>query len=215
MIIETIESMKQVLSLYKNPVIAYSGGKDGFVVAHIANQIIPNIKMITEISFYFPKQTENIKNIAKKHNFNVTYFNSLDDNWLLRNKEIIFTNDTKLRSKSFQLRHQTSVKKFAKSINADLTIFGRRTEENSVPKKLYKTINGMQYHPLRDWKENDIWEYYNKINEPKPFIYNTKFGSYEGNAPFYTFKRNDKTIDECWDIINEIDTDKIFYNKFK
>lgn len=214
MINKTREEIKSVLNKFKNPVIAYSGGKDGFVVAHLCNEIYPNIKMICETSFYFPKQIQNIKEISSKYKFNVTFTDSLNDEWLKKNKEIIFTNDKKLRSFSFQIRHQSAIKKFVKKVNGDITIFGRRTEENTVPKKLYTTKNGYQFHPLREWLEQDIWNYFKLINEPKPFIYQTKFGKIEGNAPFYTLKRGSMSLSECWEIINEIDTEKIFFNKF-
>lgn len=215
MINRTLEEIEQTLAKFRNPIVAFSGGKDGFVVAHMCSKVMPNIKMVCELSFCFEEQVRNIKEIATRHKFNVTYVNGLTDEWLLKNKNVIFTNDSKARGRSFQQRQQKTVNEFAKQCNADISIFGRRLEENTVPKMLYKTKNGYQYHPLREWTETDIWNYFEYVNEPKPFIYSTRFGQMEGNAPFYSMQRGNMTTAECWNIINEVDTEKKFYQKFR
>ena len=214
MIEQTINDIESVLSKYTKPLVAFSGGKDGFVVAHMCNKIKPNINMICETSFYFPKQLANIQQTAARHNFNVHYTHTLPDEWLVKNSHVIFANDPKIRSFSFHSRQQRAVKTYAASLGADITIFGRRSDENHVPNKLYVTKHGTQYHPLRAWKEDDIWNYFKHINEPKPLVYTVRFGQLAGNAPFYSLRKRDNSYAECWDIINEIDTDKIFYNKF-
>lgn len=215
MIKETIKKIENTLKNYNNPIVAFSGGKDGFVVAHMCNTIMPNIKMVCELSFYFDKQKKNIFDIAKKHGFNVEYKSSLSDDWLIKNKHIIFSEISKFRAWSFAMRQQNTVKKYVKTVNADLAIFGRRKDENCVPKELYYTKNGWQYHPICDWKETDVWNYFKYVNEPKPYIYTTRFGDNMGNAPFYSLKRKNMTLLECWDIINEVDGNTFFYDKFK
>jgi 3'-phosphoadenosine 5'-phosphosulfate sulfotransferase (PAPS reductase)/FAD synthetase len=214
---KTKREIEIVLAKFKNPILAFSGGKDGFVVAHLCNQVFPNIRMVCETSFYFPLQIENIKEISKRHNFNVTFVSSLGDDWLYRHKEIIFSTDSKIRSFSFSARQHKTLRTFSKKYNSDIAIFGRRSDENCVPNRLYKTKNNscFQYHPLKDWKLNDIWGYFDYIKEPRPFIYLTKFGENAGNAPFYSLKRKNMSLDECWKIINEVDTERIFFNKFK
>ena len=214
MILDTLYEVEHTLARFQNPVVAYSGGKDGFVAAHICNRVRPGILMMCETSFYFKKQIANIKSIAERHRFNVVFTDTLRDDFLLRHPEIIFARDKKIRAFSFHQRQHRAVKNFARDHGCDASIFGRRTEENTVPKKLYTTKAGVQYHPLREWKLQDIWEYFKIIGEEKPFIYSTRFGINAGNAAFYSLKPKGMTLQQCWDIVNEVDGDTELFDKF-
>lgn len=205
-------------SNFGKSIVAFSGGKDGIVCGHLVNQVIPNVEMICETSFYYPEQLDNIKEIARLLKFNVTYLCSLSDEWLLKNKQFIFSNDKKIRSQSFFLRQQATIKKFARSKNSNLTFTGRRTEENTVKKILYSTIkNGMQCHPMRDWKETDIWEYFDYYKIPKPWIYNTPHGKNMGNSAFFSIqpKLVNYDISKCWDIVRNTSKKQTFEKKFR
>lgn len=211
----SIEIIRKASSLGKG-VVAFSGGKDGLVAAILINKIIPNIEMVCETSFYFPKQLEDIKKTAKMLGFNVTYVCNLSDEWLMNHKtKLLFSSSAKVRQWSFNVRQQNTIKKFAIKTRAQVTYTGRRTQENSVPKEIYSTKkNGMQAHPLRNWTTNDIWEFILDQGLERPFIYSTKWGE-QGNSPFYSYnpKKSNKTIEECWDLVNEIDGGE-FYKKF-
>jgi 3'-phosphoadenosine 5'-phosphosulfate sulfotransferase (PAPS reductase)/FAD synthetase len=188
-------------------VVAFSGGKDGLAAAILINKISPNIEMVCETSFYFPKQLADIKQTAKKLGFNVTYLCSLSDDWLMKNKKVLFTTSTKVRQWSFSVRQQRTMKKFAIKVGASVTFTGRRTQENNVPDYIYSTKkNGVQAHPLKDWTTEDIWEFINDQGLEKPFIYTTKWGE-QGNSPFYSYnpRKSNKTISECWQLVDEID----------
>lgn len=156
----------------------------------MANKIQPGIPMVCEVSFYFPEQLENIMKIAKKQGFNVTYKNSLTDEWLIRHKQFIFASESSLRSQSFSLRQQATMKKFAKEKKAIVTITGRRTQENTVRSELYKTKNhDWQCHPIREWTTDMVWQYFNINGIDIPYIYKTEFGSLSGNSPFYSVNK--------------------------
>jgi len=189
----------------KKPLVAFSGGKDGYVATHIAYNLGIN-DQICETSFTFKKQREHIFKISKKLNLNVTFKNSLSWEWLKKNKKIIFSNDSKLRSWSFAQRHQKTIHKFMKENNFDGVITGRRNDENSVKAPIYFNKHGLSCHPLYNWKEDDIWEYFKLYNLEIPYIYSTDFGKSEGNAPFYTLREKDVgNIEKCWDICLKID----------
>jgi 3'-phosphoadenosine 5'-phosphosulfate sulfotransferase (PAPS reductase)/FAD synthetase len=205
-------------SQYGKGAVAFSGGKDGIVCAHLVNHIIPDIPMICETSFYYPEQLEDIKAIAKMLRLNVTYVCSLSDEWLNRNKQMIFSSDKAVRSRSFSVRQQASIKKFGKSINAGVTYTGRRTEENTVKNELYSTKeNGMQCHPIRDWKEEEVWQYFKMFNIPPPWIYSTEHGKTEGNSPFYSInpKYHNNNLNRCWQIVENTSPKQDFTNKFR
>ena len=199
-------------------VLAYSGGKDGIVTGHLVNQIIKDIPMICETSFYFPEIIEDTKIIADQLNFNVTYNDSLSDKWLRNHPEYLFAECNKIKARSYFVRHQKTMKSFAKSKNADVTFTGRRTQENCVKAEIYKTKNnGMQCHPLRAWTTKDIWEYMETEGIFKPRIYNTQFGSLVNNAPFYALKpsqcEGSKSI--AWNIIREASPKQTFETRFR
>jgi len=205
-IIEAKEIIGFAIKKYGKPIVAYSGGKDGTCIAHIVNSVYPNVEMICEISYYFPDQLKNIKEMSKQLNFNVKYTNTLSEDWLAKNKEYLFSSDKKIRSKSFLIRQQRAIKRFSKEMGAALTFTGRRTQENTVKSILYNTSkNGMQCHPLRNWKEKDVWDYFDYHNIQKPIIYQTPFGKTEGNAPFYSLNKKyfNGNIDQCWKVIRE------------
>lgn len=202
---ESIKTLKQALYKSGNPVVAYSGGKDAIVVAHMANKLgVKNF--VCETSFYFKQQLESIKSISEKLGLNVTYKCGLPKDWLKRNPKAIFSNDTKYRAYLYAIRQQKTVKRFAKEIGADLQIFGRRTEENSVPKSIYKTKSGLQCHPIRDWSTYEVWNYFEKHKIPIPFIYSQEFSKSTGNAPWYTINPDHVGgVNECWRIVRKIE----------
>jgi 3'-phosphoadenosine 5'-phosphosulfate sulfotransferase (PAPS reductase)/FAD synthetase len=210
--------IEKSLSITENPFVAYSGGKDGFIVAHMVSQHLPNIKMACEISHTFKAVVEDIKSIANEHNFNVEYKNSLSAEWLLKNSKYIFTSDGKLIKQYCSSRQQKMLRKFQKENGYDCTFTGRTKYDNNVKAEIYNTKrNGIQSHPIRNFKDEDVWEYFKINNLRIPMIYNTKFGEKTGNSPFFAmgYKNKGLPISKAWEAVNEIDKELIFYNKFK
>lgn len=203
---ESETAIKIALKQSTKQLIAFSGGKDAIVTSHLCSRF-GITDAICEVSWYFSKQLASIESIAEQLSLNVTYVNSLSFDWLKNNQHIIFSNDTKVRGWTFSQRQQATVKKFARIHGYDCQIFGRRTEENSVPKHVYRTKSGLQCHPIRNWREDDVWEYFDKYGIEVPWIYSTKFGDAEGNAPFYAFhpKQAGMTHDESWELITALD----------
>ena len=205
LVLSAKETIYKFLEKSKKPVVAFSGGKDGYVATHIAYNLGINYQ-VCETSFTFKKQRDHIKEIGKKLNFNIHYKNSLSWDWLKKNRKIIFSNDTKLRGWSFAQRHQKTIHKFMKENDCDGVITGRRNDENSVKAPIYVNKHGLSCHPLYNWKEKDIWDYFAKEKLEIPYIYSTDFGKSEGNAPFYTLREKDiGSIEKCWEICLKID----------
>ena len=204
---QALASLRLALKDSQRPLVAFSGGKDSLAVAHMAKRLgVQNY--VCETSFYFQSQLESIKAIASGMKLQVVYKNSLSLGWLKKHRQIVFSTDSKLRGWSFSVRQQATVKKHAKQIVADCCIFGRRTEENCVPGVCYTTKNGLQCHPLRDWRAVDVWQYLEKYKIPTPWIYKTAFGKTEGNAPFYTLNPQtaNLSISECWSLVSSMDS---------
>ena len=194
--------LNKALSMGNTPLVAFSGGKDSIVVTHMAARLgVQNY--VCDISMTFKKQRENIKQIAELLGINVAYKEGVTMDWLKKNKHVLFSTDNAVRSWSFSQRQQRTVKRQAKAIGADMQVFGRRTEENSVKSAIYTTKAGLQCHPIRDWKEADVWTYLERHNIPKPYMYTTALGKKEGNTPWHSVhpKRWGNDIENCWDAV--------------
>lgn len=197
--------IQRAMEKSKKQVLAYSGGKDSIVVCHIARSL--GIKAaVCETSFYFERQLDNVKDIARILDLDVHWMCSLDVNWLRKHPQVLFSNDSKIRGWSFAERQQKTVKRFAKQYNFDCQIFGRRTEENSVKDVLYTTTAGLQCHPIRTWNTEMVWQYLKEHNLPVPWIYSTRIAEHGGNGPFYSMqKRNYGGEENCWQIVSALD----------
>ena len=210
--------IQRALSISKKPFVAFSGGKDGLIVAHMLTQHDTNIKMVCEISHTFPAVLNDIKSITKQYNFQVEFVDSLDDLWLKKNSHFIFTHDTNIHKVFNSQRQQRTLKKFQKAGAYDCTFTGRTKHDNMVKAEIYTTKNhGLQAHPIREFTEQDVWDYFKHTNLRIPMIYKTKFGERTGNSPWFAmgYKNKGLSISKAWEYVNELDPEKSFYNEFK
>ena len=199
----------------KKILLAFSGGKDAIATAIYLQENNIQFDSICETSFYFPEQLKSIKDTANKLGIDVTYKCSLSDDWLVKNKKLIFSKNSEINKWGYAVRQQRTVLKHAVENGYDVTAYGRRTQENNVPKIMYNTKKGIQFHPLRNHKLDDVLSMIKNRGIEMPFIYGTTFGKIANNAPFYVLLHATKehiSINKAWDICNEINP--IFYQKF-
>lgn len=73
--------------------------------------------------------------------------------------QYLFAKDRKTKSKMWSRGHQRALLTEAKKY--DMLVMGRRTEENTVRDKLYrhKGKDVLQYFPIKDWSQEDIFGY--------------------------------------------------------
>ena len=210
-----IDSAEQILAELQNvavrPMLAWSGGKDSLVVAHIIKEagLMPYISdTVCETSFYFEKQLEDIKKTADSLGWNVTYKDSLGWDWIRKHPEVIFSNDSRIRGWSFAQRQQKTVADYARQHGNDAIIFGRRTQENTVPSSLYykKQLKHWSCHPIKDWSTLDVWNYLELFNIPIPWIYTNNFGKYSGNSGFFSLRaKYVGGVDKAWELVTSLD----------
>ena len=203
-----IQKSKQLFNIKHGEVLlAYSGGKDALCLALIMlNAGIP-FKPVCDVSWYFPQQIKDIVRTVNKLSIkNIEYTEYLPEKYLKNNNHMIFSTCSKIRSRLFSLRQQKAIKDFSESNKYKLVLFGRRDEENSVKRKIYKRDSGIYYmHPLKVWKTHQVWEYIFSCGLERPWIYGTEFGIREGNAPFYLFMPYDyEDTDYCWKYISSL-----------
>jgi 3'-phosphoadenosine 5'-phosphosulfate sulfotransferase (PAPS reductase)/FAD synthetase len=202
--------IEMVLAGSRKPLLAYSGGKDALATAVMLERhgVVPGV---CETSFYYDAQDVDIRATANARNWDVTFVQTRDDAWLSKHPEYIFTNDSKLRGKSFAERQQRSVAMFADQHGHDLVVFGRRTQENSVPSMIYDRKGIKQFHPLRSWKHEDVWELLEVAGIPVPWIYTSIAGRVNPvNGPFYALpSRKAGSVEAAWDIVLAMQPDLI------
>jgi 3'-phosphoadenosine 5'-phosphosulfate sulfotransferase (PAPS reductase)/FAD synthetase len=203
LVIKAKKNIEDVLKTKSNPLVAYSGGKDGNVTMSLVNSV-KKTKGVCETSFYFQRQLQDIKNTAQKNNFDVDFQNSFDWSWLSKHREIIFTTNAKARSKSFAIRQQKVVQDYSKRFNHDIVFFGRRKQENTVRQMSYPKNGVLQFFPIREWTNDDIWEYLDKTpNMGRPWVYSY----FDFNGPFYAVRVSlfNYDYDKAWDFCSSLD----------
>lgn len=162
--------------------IAYSGGKDSIVVAHLAAQLGIS-DSICEISYCSPLQVADFKKTAHQLGLNVTYKDSLNWEWLAKHPKWIH-GSLKEAGGFYSLRQQKTIKRHAINQAYKGVIYGRRTEENTVRAPIYQTKDGLNHcHPIRDWRTAEVWAYIHKHGIHYPGIYDHPIGKKEGNTP--------------------------------
>lgn len=184
-------------------VIAFSGGKDALVTAHLLRRY-GITEAVCETSLYFTKQTTDVYRCAVHMGLRVAYYNRFPMAWLAAHPEYIFMTDTKLRSTFFKIRQQDTVRRHAEIMDCDVVFFGRRLQENSVKSPLYEKAGVWQCHPLREWRTEDIWSYFATFGLTIPWIYSTAYGRVEGNGPFNILSVTG-TRQEAYDVIYGIE----------
>lgn len=181
LVTEAHRALEQLTTTSRTNVIAFSGGKDSIVAAHLARQV--GIRRgISEQSFTFDRDQPDYRAAADAVDVRVTWQTSLDDAWLARHPWAIF-GDQKDLPKLHTARQQATVKNFAAQEGYTGVVYGRRTQENTVPDHVYALKDGLiQCHPLRNWTTDHVWRYLADHQLPYPQLYHHPIGDLFGAA---------------------------------
>lgn len=185
---------------YQNPqsskwCIAFSGGKDSIVLSYMIREYFRTIQPtlmtipfvgVSEISFTFESARRDTLKSAEQLGMKLELRQGLTWEWLSKPKNHKYvTPPMNIQSNVYSMRQQKTVKNFAKKNDKTGIFYGRRKQENTVPKSLYQLKNGQwQCHPLREWTTEEIWWYIHVNNIFYPELYNTEIGKKEGFTPF-------------------------------
>ena len=165
-----IEESKKVITkaftYYKNPYIAYSGGKDSIVMLHLVLQQKPNIDIwhFDHGKALMPREIE--REII--HNAR-----------LLGAKNLIIKTSKQLDKESARWDYKIWYNSFFGILNSvtkergwDGVFLGLRQEE-SIKRKIRakEFFNGSECYPLANWTWKDVWAYIVSNNLPYPSIY--------------------------------------------
>jgi 3'-phosphoadenosine 5'-phosphosulfate sulfotransferase (PAPS reductase)/FAD synthetase len=174
----------EAMSQSVNPVIAYSGGKDSRVLTHLLTEAGVTHNAVADVSLMWDRDAIDNREWANEMGLQVAEYDRLDRNWIMRNPSFIFADLPKL-AKLYQLRQQTTIKRHTEAMQNDVVFIGRRTQENSVPRPLYRRKNGiLQCNPLRDWRYEHIWGYLHQNDIRVSPVYDHPIGQIEGASPW-------------------------------
>lgn len=164
--------------------IAFSGGKDSIVMAHLVRRTVSIEDAVCEVSFAFDRDIADYQRIAYMLGLRCEFVTGLDMAWLKRNQHLMFA-DLKAQGELYAKRQQATVKRHAQAGQYTGVLFGRRREENTVPRWLYQTKDGRwQCHPIYDWSTLEVWQYIEQHGLEYPGIYNSPIGKLEGADPW-------------------------------
>ena len=153
--------------------ILFSGGKDSIVVSHLARKMLGIQNAFNEDSCVPPYLKDEVKGIGDSLGLNVYY------NTRLNPKNFVQHWKNQIPPKKWKpsdldcIRHWLSIPEYAKRTSATMMIFGRRKQENTIPKPIYykKNFKPLQVHPIWNWTWEDVWEYIELNNLQTPSCY--------------------------------------------
>lgn len=178
--------LKAMAEVSPRNVLAYSGGKDSLVVTHLARNSLGAREAVIDLSFTFPRFAAQARAIATDLGLSLVEYDRLSLAWLAAHPQFI-CGRTADQSRFYALRQQATIQRHAKEHGFTGVILGRRTQENTVPAKLYRKNNGLwQGCPIRDWKTEHVWAYLHQHSISVPDIYDYRLGQLEGATPWNT-----------------------------
>tara|TARA_R110000744_G_scaffold211127_1_gene330258 strand:+ start:7499 stop:8215 length:717 start_codon:yes stop_codon:yes gene_type:complete len=146
----------------RNPMLLWSGGKDSIVTAHLVQKVLGITKGFCESSLITTALDEEVRGISKAMGLNIVYENNISKEKFARNWFNQVPPKKWKPSDCDKIRHWDSIPKFAKKNNISMMLFGRRLEENTIPKPYYFTKKygkALQVHPIYNWTRAEVFEY--------------------------------------------------------
>lgn len=186
--VEALQALAELKRKTRHSFVAFSGGKDSIVAGHLAAVLDVNLA-VRETSFNFPTADLEYRRCGEEVGLNVAEVRGCSEAWLATHPEWVFGPVRKLGG-FYAVRQQATVRRFADERAMEGVVFGRRTQENTVPSALYMKAGIWQCHPLRDWRTSDVWAYIRSRGLSYPGIYDRQIGDYSGAASWNTLSRD-------------------------
>ena len=153
--------------------VLFSGGKDSIVVSHMASNLLGIKNGFNEESLVPPYLKKEIYSIENILGLDVNYSCLLTPEKFVKHWKNQIPPKKWKPSNLDSVRHWKSIPAYAKKTDSTMMIFGRRQQENNVPKPIYykKNFKPLQVHPIWNWTLSDVWSYIKKYDLPYPSCY--------------------------------------------
>jgi len=195
------------LSSHERPLVAWSGGKDASVVMDLVNRLM-SVPAYNDCGFMYERANADTQRTADERGWAVTYDHARSWQWLKAHDDMVFAEDSSLRSRFYSANQQRGVRLHAKATGTDLMFFGRRHQENSIKSPVYLKDGRTQCHPIASWTTEDVWVYLRSRDFDVPWLYQTHHGRWFGYNKFTSVRAS--VIDgssklDCWNYVAEYD----------
>lgn len=172
------------LPAVKEPLLAFSGGKDSIVLCHLLATHYGVKDAVCANSYWFARTDADVRTkVVPSLGIHVTYWDRLGAFWIFQraNRKYIWPTDSRVFGQFYSLCQQSTVKRHAIGNGYDAVLYGRRKQENVVVASTYRTVDGLNNcFPLYSWRHEHVWTYIRRYDLPVPSIYEYELGAKEG-----------------------------------
>jgi 3'-phosphoadenosine 5'-phosphosulfate sulfotransferase (PAPS reductase)/FAD synthetase len=178
--------VQTALCTVRKPLLAFSGGKESVVLAHICARHGIDVAVRDNALTFHRVEKQVMSSVVGCLNMRLTNVDRFGRDWVFRpgNRKFLFP-ETGMQGRFFQIAQQATVKRYAARGRYDAVFLGRRRQENCVPAQMYRTSDGvLQVMPLAFWTVEEVWSYIHKYRLAVPDIYDTKVGLEDGCTPW-------------------------------
>ena len=162
----------RALDRCQRPYIAFSGGKDSLVVAHLVHQVDPGVQMIyCDDELLYPKHVDFIRRVkdAEGDRLHIMSGGGLHREWFCPWMNTPYWREPEPEMQwlpSVGLQHRGQLAKLAPWLGYDGLFMGLRRAESLRRAEILKTSKGIDkkrhllyVNPLIEWSDDDVWDY--------------------------------------------------------
>lgn len=136
------------------PLLAFSGGKDSLLLRLACQEIgwqMPSVFARTQ-DLEWPQHLAYVDGFANVRAEIVP----LTFSWLAEHPAMLFPADSRTRNRWFDLVQRGAVRRAAARCGADMVLWGRRNQENTVRADVYRLDSHLVAAPLRRWRTDEV-----------------------------------------------------------
>lgn len=182
----TVEEIK-IKCKNKRVAISWSGGKDSLVLNDVMNLAGIEEAVFAMCNLEYPAF---LQWVTDHMPFELTVINTGQDlNWLRKNPEMLFPQDSKTAGKWFKMIQHRAQKQYYLDRNLDIIALGRRRKDGNFVgrngENIYTNAKGItRYSPIADWTHEDCFAFIHYYDVPLPPIYDWPSGYKVGTGPW-------------------------------
>lgn len=151
----------RLLKKSRKPLLAFSGGKDSLALLHSIQRLgfdVPWV-VVRTAELDWPQHLAYLEKHRGMSSGSRIVIKPYTIAWLAEHRRYLFPTNSRIRNAWFGMVQRSGCKDESQRYGADLLIWGRRDQENTVKADVYESAGILQAAPLRDWDTLDVWAY--------------------------------------------------------